>query len=51
MVLDERNPVDKCPRCGEEAYDHFGPGGAFEGDPIGRIRVCVTEEGAFFHSV
>jgi hypothetical protein len=49
MVLDDRNPVNECPRCGEEAYDHVKPGGEYEGSPIGSIRICVTEEGAFFH--
>jgi len=50
MVLDDRNPVEECPRCGEKAYDHIKPGGEYEGSPIGSIRICVTEEGAFFHS-
>lgn len=49
MVLN-RKPVDECPECGKRAYDHVEPGEKYEGDPIGYIRVCVTEERAFFHS-
>lgn len=33
----------------EGGVRHVEPGEAYEGDPIGHIRVCVTEEGAVFH--
>ncbi|WP_435068515.1 hypothetical protein [Haloplanus sp. C73] len=46
----DKTPVDECPECGEQAYDHVESGERYEGSPIGRIRVCVTEKGAFFHS-
>ena len=42
---------DVCPRCGEEFYEYVEIGGAYEGSPIGRLRLCVTEEGGFAHDV
>ena len=42
---------DVCPRCGEEYYERIENGDAYEGSPIGGLRLCVTEEGGFAHDV
>ncbi|SER51018.1 hypothetical protein [Natrinema salaciae] len=43
--------TDVCPRCGEKFYEYVEIGDAYEGSPIGRLRLCVTEQGAFAHDV
>ena len=38
-----------CPACEEEAFRHVPLGETTSIDTIGRVRICVTGDGAYFH--
>ena len=38
-----------CPACEEEAFRHVPLGETTSIDTIGSVRICVTEDGAYFH--
>jgi hypothetical protein len=38
-----------CSACKEEAFRHVPLGETTSIDTIGSVRICVTEDGAYFH--
>jgi len=38
-----------CPDCEEEAFRHVPLGETTSIDTIGSVRICVTDEGTYFH--
>ncbi len=38
-----------CPACEEEAFRHVPLGETTSIDTIGSVKICVTEDGAYFH--
>jgi hypothetical protein len=38
-----------CSDCKEEAFRHVPLGETTSIDTIGSVRICVTEDGAYFH--
>ena len=42
-------PRNVCPDCEEEAFRHVPLGETTSIDTIGSVRICVTDEGTYFH--
>ncbi|WP_008524230.1 hypothetical protein [Halorhabdus tiamatea] len=38
-----------CPSCEVEAFRHVPLGETTAIDTIGRVEICVTDDGAYFH--